>query len=240
MVKAYNVSKESVNIKFGVEVPVNTKAAILLDQKNGDNKWKEAMKTEIDSINAYQTFRVLQDKEPLPPGYKYIPYHCIYDVKFNKRRKCRLVAGGHKTETPKEDIFSGVIGMEAVRLGFILANLNGLLICAGDIGNAFLYGKTREKVYIIAGPEFGPDLQGKRMIIEKSLYGLKSSAARFHEHLSVTLRSLGYKASKADFDLWYKKVDDHYEYIARYVDDVIVFSKDPMSIMEKLLWKNYI
>ena len=234
MVKAYNVSKESVNIKFGVEVPVNTKAAILLDQKNGDNKWKEAMKTEIDSINAYQTFRVLQDKEPLPPGYKYIPYHCIYDVKFDGRRKCRLVAGGHKTETPKEDIFSGVIGMEAVRLGFILANLNGLLICAGDIGNAFLYGKTREKVYIIAGPEFGPDLQGKRMIIEKSLYGLKSSAARFHEHLSVTLRSLGYKPSKADFDLWYKKVDDHYEYIARYVDDVIVFSKDPMSIMEKL------
>ena len=30
------------------------------------------------------------------------------------------------------------------------------------------------------------------------------------------------------------KVDDHYEYVARYVDDVIVFSKDPMSIMEKL------
>ncbi len=45
---------------------------------------------------------------------------------------------------------------------------------------------------------------------------------------------MGYKPSKADFDLWYKKVDDHYEYIARYVDDVIVFSKDPMSIMEKL------
>ena len=29
-------------------------------------------------------------------------------------------------------------------------------------------------------------------------------------------------------------MDDHYEYIARYVDDVIVFSKDPMVIMEKL------
>ena len=29
-------------------------------------------------------------------------------------------------------------------------------------------------------------------------------------------------------------MDDHYEYIARYVDDVIVFSKDPMPIMEQL------
>ena len=72
------------------------------------------------------------------------------------------------------------------------------------------------------------------MIIERSLYGLKSSAARFHEHLSATLKSLGFKPSKADFDLWYKKVDDHYEFVARYVDDVIVFSKDPMSIMDKL------
>ena len=192
------------------------------------------MKSEIDSINAYKTFRVLKDNEPVPDGYKCIPYHCIYDVKFDGRRKCRLVAGGHMTETPKEDIFSGVIGMEAVRLGFVLADHNGLLICAGDVGNAFLYGTTKERVYIIAGPEFGPELQGKRMVIEKSLYGLKSSAARFHEHLSATLKSLGFKPSKADFDLWYKKVDDHYEYIARYVDDVIVFSKDPMVIMEKL------
>ena len=73
--------------------------------------------------------------------------------------------------------------MEAVRLGFILARMNGLQVCAGDVGNAFLYGKTQEKVFVIAGEEFGKDA-GKRMIIDKSLYGLKSSSARFHEHLS--------------------------------------------------------
>jgi hypothetical protein len=32
---------------------------------------------------------------------------------------------------------------------------------------------------------------------------------------------------------------DHYEYIARFVDDVIAFSKDPMAIMKELE-KNYI
>ena len=103
------------------------------------------------------------------------------------------------------------ISMEAVRLGFILSRLNGLQVCAGDIGNAFLYGKTNEKVFIIAGPEFGPDVQGKRLIIDKSLYGLKSSAARFHEHQSVTLKKMGYRPTKADPDLWYIKVGDHYE-----------------------------
>jgi ribonucleotide reductase alpha subunit len=72
------------------------------------------------------------------------------------------------------------------------------------------------------------------MIIDKSLYGLKTSSARFHEHLSEKLKLMGYKPSKAYPDLWYKRMTDHYEYIARYVDDVISFSKDPLSIMEEL------
>jgi hypothetical protein len=43
--------------------------------------------------------------------------------------------------------------------------------------------KTTEKVYITTGPEFVVDLHGKNLIIYKSLYGLKTSAATFHEHL---------------------------------------------------------
>ena len=104
--------------------------------------------------------------------------------------------------------------MEAVCLGFIIARMQGLLVCAGDVGNAFLYGVTREKYFIIAGPEFGPEAHGKRLVIYKSLYGLKSSTARFHEHLSVKLQSLGFKPTKADSDLWMKDCGTHYEYIA--------------------------
>jgi hypothetical protein len=41
---------------------------------------------------------------------------------------------------------------------------------------------------------------------------------------------MGYVPSKADADFWMKKhKDGQYEYIANYVDDVISFSKDPMS-----------
>ena len=36
-----------------------------------------------------------------------------------------------------------------------LAELNGLETWATDIGNAYLEAETNEKVYIIAGPEFG-------------------------------------------------------------------------------------
>ena len=144
---------------------------------------------EIDQLHAHETFKVLEDHQKVPYGYKRIPYHCIYDVKFDGRRKCRLVAGGHMTDPPVDDIFSGVVSMETVRICFTIAKLNGLDICAGNIGNAYLYGKTKEKVYVTAGPEFGEKLEGKRLLIYKALYGLKSSSARFHKHLSNTLLS---------------------------------------------------
>ena len=72
------------------------------------------------------------------------------------------------------------------------------------------------------------------MIIDGGLYGLKTSSARFHENLSHRLRVMGFTPCKGDFDLWYKDKGDHYEYLATYVDDVLVFSKDPMSIIEEL------
>jgi hypothetical protein len=57
--------------------------------------------------------------------------------------------------------------------------------------------------------------------------------------LSEKLRKMGFRPSKADPDLWYRKMGDHSEYIAHFVDDVIAFSKDPMAIMKELE-KNYI
>ena len=45
---------------------------------------------------------------------------------------------------------------------------------------------------------------------------------------------MGYKPSKADADLWYKEYDNHYEYMARYVDDILVWSKDPMAVITEL------
>jgi Reverse transcriptase (RNA-dependent DNA polymerase) len=156
----------------------------------------------------------------------------VFDVKFDGRRKARLVAGGNHTEPTKEDIYSGVVSIEAVRMGFILGELNQLTVCAADISNAFLYGSTKEKCYIKSGPEFGKENEYQTLVIDKGLYGLRSSSARFHEHLSTKLRNMGYTPSKADSDFWIKDVGTHYEYIARYVDDLLVFSKDPMAVME--------
>src|SRR5688500_12608293 len=132
LIRVNKVTSLLKTIKFGVTVPQSTKHALELDKINNDNLWKESMKAEIDSLQEHGTFRVLGDGEYIPAGYKRIPYHCIYDVKFDGRRKCRLVAGGHMTDPSTKDVHSGVVDMESVRIVFVIAQLNGLLIVAGD------------------------------------------------------------------------------------------------------------
>jgi len=140
--------------KFGIEVPHSLKHALFLDRKNGNHLWREAIKIELQQINYYKTFQVIGGGVDLST-YTRIPYHFVFDIKFDLRHKARLVAGGNHTQPPKEDIFSGVVGMETIRMAFLIAKMNHLDVCATDIGNAFLYGTTSEQVYIKAGEEFG-------------------------------------------------------------------------------------
>jgi len=227
-------SPTTVKYKFGIQVPKGIKNAISLDKKNNNNLWQEAIETELKQLTDYETFIILDSGEDIPKGYQKIPYHIVFDVKYDLRHKARLVAGGNWTVNDKEDIYSGVVRMDTIRIGFFLGELYGLSCCACDIGNAFLYGKTKEKVYITAGPEFGSTLFGKNLIINKSLYGLKTSAARFHEHLAESLLRLGFKKTKHDPDLWMVDKVSHYEYLATYVDDILIWSKDPMAVIKSL------
>jgi hypothetical protein len=73
-----------------------------------------------------------------------------------------------------------VVSFREFRIVLFLAELNQLEIWDTDIGNAYLETFTSEKVYIIAGPEFG-EQEGHIIIISRALYGLQSSGARWHD-----------------------------------------------------------
>jgi hypothetical protein len=66
-------------------------------------------------------------------------------VKYDLRHKARLVAGGKWTENEKEEIYSDVVQMNTVRIGFFLGELYGLSCCACDIGNAFWLERPRRR-----------------------------------------------------------------------------------------------
>ena len=117
-----------------------------------------------------------------------------------------------------------------------LAELNELQLCACDIGNAYLESKTREKLAVIAGPEFG-DLEGHTLVVYKALYGTRTGGNRFAEKLADDLLDMGFFQSQVDPAIWMKDCGDHYEYLCTWVDDLIFASKDPMWLMEKLKTK---
>ena len=138
--------------------------------------------------NVRPTFEVHEgDKKDLV-GYKQIDCHMIFNVKIgeNFRRKARLVAGGHKKETPSSMCYSSVVSRESVRIALLIAALNDSQILSCYMQNAYLNAPCREKIYCKAGDEFGSDA-GKIMIVRQALYGLKSSSAAFISMLAKVM-----------------------------------------------------
>ena len=158
----------------------------------------------------------------------------VYDHKVDGRYKSRLVASGNMTPAPLESVYSGVVSLRTVRVVAFAAELNGLDLWSSDIANAYLESYTEEKVCIIAGDEFGPELMGCLLVIIKALYGLRRSGQAWHLRCAAVLKDLGFVPCKADPDLWMREMDDHYEYIGIYVDDLEIASRDPKAILEKL------
>jgi hypothetical protein len=131
-------------------------------------------------------------------------------------------------------VYSSIVSLRGIRMLTYILEHNGLEVWVMDIGNAYLETFTKEKVYIIAGLEFGP-LKGHTLLINKAIYGLKSSGLRWSESFSNVLVDTGFFLSKVEMDIWMHEKDRVYEYIGVYVDDLFIISKNPKAIMDALV-----
>ena len=74
---------------------------------------------------------------------------------------------------------------------------------AGDIENSYVTALVTKKIWTKLGGEFRAD-SGKKVIIVRALYGLKSSGTAFRKHLADCMIHIGYTSCLADTDLWMK------------------------------------
>jgi hypothetical protein len=122
--------------------------------------------------------------------------------------------------------YSSVVSRDSIRIAFLATALNDLDILVADVQNAYLNAPTSEKVYTIAGLEFGASNVGRPVKIVRALYGLKSSGARWWDHMASSLRDAGFVSCKVDPDVWMKAVvklngDKYWAYVLCYVDDLL-------------------
>ena len=102
-----------------------------IDKQNGDTLWWESICKEMANVRV--TFEEFEDdKSQLPPGYQEVGCHMIFDIKMGEkfRRKARMVAGGHTTETPSALTYASVVSRDSVRIALTIAALNDLKVLA--------------------------------------------------------------------------------------------------------------
>jgi hypothetical protein len=126
-----------------------------------------------------------------------------------------------------------------VRISLNLAALNDLDVKMADIENAYLTAPITEKVWTVLVAEFGYEA-GKRALIVRALYGLKSAGTAFRNNLAECMKHLRCNPCRANRDLWMKaetRPGDgvlYWAYILIYVDDILCVHHDPGSPLAKL------
>jgi len=141
--------------------------------------WKEAIKSELDSIISNHTWELVD----LPVGSKPIGSKWIFKKKIRldgsiKKFKARLVIKGctQKQGVDSFDTYSPVTKISTIRALIALATINNLLIHQMDVKTAFLNGDLNEEIYM--KQPIGCIVSGEEHNVckfKKSLYGLNQA-----------------------------------------------------------------
>ncbi|GKC12209.1 putative ribonuclease H-like domain-containing protein [Tanacetum coccineum] len=166
---------------------------------------------ELSTVFKIQKVWTLVD---LPSGKKAIATKWVYRNKKDERgivvrNKARLVAQGYKQEEgiDYDEVFAPVARVEAIRLFLAFALFMNFLVYQMDVKSAFLYGTTKEEVYVCQPPSFvDPEFLKKVYKVEKALYGLHQAPRAWYETLSTYLLDNGFHKGQIDKTLFIKRL----------------------------------
>nr|AAS01944.1 putative retrotransposon protein [Oryza sativa Japonica Group]ABF97221.1 retrotransposon protein, putative, Ty1-copia subclass [Oryza sativa Japonica Group] len=188
--------------------------------------WKEAVRSEMDSIMSNGTWEVVER----PYGCKPVGCKWVFKKKLRpdgtiEKYKARLVAKGY-TQKEGEDFFdtySPVARLTTIRM---------------DVKTAFLNGELEEEIYMDQ-PD-GYVLEGQEGMVcklLKSLYGLKQAPKQWHEKFDTTLTSAGFVVNEADKCVYYRYGGGEGVILCLYVDDILIFGTS-LNVIEEV--KDYL
>ncbi|RVW86309.1 Retrovirus-related Pol polyprotein from transposon TNT 1-94 [Vitis vinifera] len=196
--------------------------------------WKEAIKSEIDSILQNHTWELVD----LPPGCKPLSSKWIFKRKMKvdgsiDKYKARLVIKGYRQTKGLDyfDTYSPVTRINSVRMVLAIAALRNLEIHQMDVKTAFLNGDLDEEIYMEQPEGFSALGQEKKVCKRvKSLYGLKQAPKQWHEKFDNVMLSHGFKINECDKCVYVKDTKHGYVIVCLYVDDMLIVGSDDKMI----------
>lgn len=198
-----------------------------------DSNWRKSIADELHALELNNTWTV----QSLSPGKHPIGYKWVFKIKYFsdgsiERYKARLMAKGYTQEEGFDyhETFAPVAKLTTVRCLLAVAAVRKWHLCQLDVNNAFLHGDLDEELYMQIPPGLG--CKGENLVcrLRKSLYGLKQASPNWFQKFSMSLKSVGYKQSLADYSLFTRRTSAGFVAVLVYVDDVIIDGDDHASI----------
>nr|GEV40534.1 ribonuclease H-like domain, reverse transcriptase, RNA-dependent DNA polymerase [Tanacetum cinerariifolium] len=155
-------------------------------EASSNQKWIEAMKVELDSINRNNTWKLTT----LPKRHKAIGLKWVHGIDF-------------------EEVFAPVARMETIRLLLVIAANNKWEVYHLEVKSAFLQGELKEEIYVTQPEGFiKREDNGKVYRLIKALYGLIQAPRAWNIKLDDTLKSLDFKKCALEQAIYTKTSKD--------------------------------
>ena len=232
--------------KFGIKLPHSVEEALEIDRITGTDLWRKALNKEMSKVKMPGNARddlTLEDvrsgKAKDMIGYQEIGCHIVFDIKMDFSRKARFVAGGHTTDAPASMTYSSVVSRESVRLGFMIAALNGLDVMACDLERRLLKCQVQREDLFRRWYRMW-SRQGKGMRCRSCLVRFESLPERLgvrHWHRRYVILVL--LSTTADPDVWIRAAVrgdgfEYYEMVLVYVDDCLAIGENPRMMIDSI------
>ena len=206
---------------------------------NGSNssEWLAAIQTELATLWNAETFEVVP-KDSVPPGQRIISAKLHLRVKTDPVResiqyKARLVVRGfcQVAGIDYKEIYSPVANFKSILMLLTIGASQDLEIHQMDFNAAFLNATIKEDVYVEPVGNYDSRVPQDHVYkLKKTLYGLKQSPREWWLLLEKSLRNVGWTPTLTDNCVFFRTTNGSTEYLAVYVDDVIIMSPSAASV----------
>ncbi|GKA02134.1 retrotransposon protein, putative, ty1-copia subclass [Tanacetum coccineum] len=194
------------------------------------SKWKEAMKSEIQSMYDNQVWNLVDTTH----GLKMVGCKWIFKKKTNMdgkvhTYKARLVVKVYTQtyEIDYEETFSPIAKIKSIRIMLAMAAFHDYEIWKMDVKTAFLNKKLTVDVFIERLEGFEIEKYPKRVCkLQKAIYGLKQASRNWNLCFHEKVAQFGFSISEDESCIYVKVSGSAVVFLVLYVDDILLIRND--------------